>query len=154
IAQSQLLALTKVIEEQRDAAQAANRAKSEFLANISHELRTPLHGIMSYARFGENEALDGDREELQDYFQNVGNIAETLLRLVNDLLDLSKLEAGRMILDLHPSTVSDLVGVVVDEFNSLVAERQVSIVFKLVDEDTTALVNPERFKQVIRNLLS
>jgi len=154
IAQSQLLALSKVIEEQRDAAEAANRSKSEFLANISHELRTPLHGILSYARFGESEAPAGDRGELHQFFQNVGQSAETLLRLVNDLLDLSKLEAGRMVCDFQPCPVGDLVGVVVDEFRSLCAEGHVSIVYHLPDEDTTTLVDAERFKQVIRNLLS
>ncbi len=103
IAQSQLLALSKVIAEQRDAAEAANRSKSEFLANISHELRTPLHGILSYAQFGVEEAEAGDRGELREFFNNVGHSAETLLELVNDLLDLSKLEAGRMMFDLQPT---------------------------------------------------
>ncbi len=154
IAQSQLLTLSKAIEEQRDAAEAANRSKSEFLANISHELRTPLHGILSYARFGEDEAADGDREELQQFFQNVGQSAETLLRLVNDLLDLSKLEAGRMVYEFQPSSVNDLVEVVVDEFKSLCAQQQVSVVYRPPAEDTTATVDAERFKQVIRNLLS
>jgi signal transduction histidine kinase len=154
IAQSQLLALSKVIEEQRDAAEAANRSKSEFLANISHELRTPLHGILSYAHFGEQESAEGDREELHEFFQNVGQSAETLVRLVNDLLDLSKLEAGRMVYDLQAGSVSDLVENVVDEFRSLCAERQISVVYTPPDEDTTTLVDAERFKQVIRNLLS
>ena len=119
IAQSQLLAVSKEIQEQRDAAEAANRSKSKFLANISHELRTPLHGILSYARFGETEAIEGDREELQEFFQNVGQSAETLLRLVNDLLDLSKLEAGRMVYEFQPGSVNELVEVVVNKFRSL-----------------------------------
>ena len=154
IAQSQLLSLSKVIEEQRDAAEAANRSKSEFLANISHELRTPLHGILSYARFGEKEAADGDRGELHEFFQNVGQSAETLLRLVNDLLDLSKLEAGRMTYEFQPASVDDLVAVVVDEFKSLCAKQQLSICYTPPEEETTNAVDAERFKQVIRNLLS
>ena len=90
------------IAEQRDAAEAANRAKSEFLANISHELRTPLHGILSYARFGVNEAGTAEREELRRFLPQRRPCADTLLRLVNDLLDLSKLEAGRMMLRFSP----------------------------------------------------
>lgn len=154
IAQSQLLALSKVIEEQRDAAEAANRSKSEFLANISHELRTPLHGIMSYARFGEREANDGEREELREFFSNICQSADTLLRLVNDLLDLSKLEAGRMAYEVQQTNLGDIVEVVVDEFNSLCAERQVTIAFKKPSVDTMTMVDPERFKQVVRNLLT
>jgi signal transduction histidine kinase len=154
VAQSQLLALSQVIEEQRDAAEAANRSKSEFLANISHELRTPLHGILSYARFGESEAAEGDRKELHEFFENVSQSAETLLRLVNDLLDLSKLEAGRMVYEFQPGSVNELVEVVVDEFKSLCAQQDMSIVYSPPEEDTTGSVDSERFKQVIRNLLS
>lgn len=154
IAQSQLPALSKVIADQRDAAEAANRSKSEFLANISHELRTPLHGILSFARFGVEEAEAGDRGELRGFFDNVGNSAETLLKLVNDLLDLSKLEAGRMTFDLLPTRVDDLIEVVVDEFRSLLARKDICVRYRKPDETTLVLADEERFRQVIRNLLS
>ena len=75
VAQIQLLSLSRLVEQQRDAAQAANHAKSEFLANISHELRTPLHGILSYSRFGLDEAGTAEREELQEFFHNVNHCA-------------------------------------------------------------------------------
>ncbi|MEI8375569.1 MAG: ATP-binding protein [Planctomycetota bacterium] len=154
IAQSQLLALSSVIVEQRDAAEAANRSKSEFLANISHELRTPLHGILSYSRFGLDEAETGDRGELREFFDNVGRSAEILLELVNDLLDLSKLEAGRMTFNLQPTCMSTLVEVVVDESCSLIARKDIRIRYRKPEESMIVLADEERFKQVIRNLLS
>jgi signal transduction histidine kinase len=154
VAQSHVLSLARLIEEQRQAAESANRAKSEFLANISHELRTPLHGIASYARFGKDEAQSGDRGELQDYFCAVEKCSDTLLRLVNDLLDLSKLEAGKMQLEFQPACLDDLVLTIVDEFNSICDERNVTILYLPLSKDSTALLDPERIKQVLRNLLS
>ena len=154
VAQSQLLALSKVIADERDAAEAANRAKSEFLANISHELRTPLHGILSYARFGVDEADAGDRGELREFFDNVGRSAETLLDLVNDLLDLSKLEAGRMTFDLQPTSMDIPIELVVDEFRSMIARKDTCIRYCRPEETMIVLADEERFKQVIRNLLS
>ena len=127
VAQAQLLSLSRLVEEQRDAAEAANRSKSEFLANISHELRTPLHGILSYAKFGLSEAATAEREDLHDFFHNVNHCADNLLHLVNDLLDLSKWEAGRMTLDFRLADLGELVEVVIDEFRSLCAEQKLAI---------------------------
>jgi signal transduction histidine kinase len=154
VAQAQLLSLSRLVEEQRDAAEAANRSKSEFLANISHELRTPLHGILSYARFGVNEAETAERNELQEFFHNVDHCAENLLHLVNDLLDLSKLEAGRMTFEFCLADLGELVGVVIDEFRSLCAEQDIKIRYEQPDETTSIMLDPGRFQQVVRNLLA
>lgn len=154
VAQAQLLSLSRLVEEQRDAAEAANQSKSEFLANISHELRTPLHGILSYARFGLNEATTAERAELHEFFRNVDHCAENLLHLVNDLLDLSKLEAGRMTFDFCRTDLGELVEVVIDEFKSLCAERKVDIRYERSEEPTATHVDPNRIQQVVRNLLA
>jgi signal transduction histidine kinase len=154
VAQAQLLSLSRLVEEQRDAAEAANQSKSEFLANISHELRTPLHGILSYARFGLNEATTAERTELHEFFRNVDHCAENLLHLVNDLLDLSKLEAGRMTFDMCLTDLAELVEVVIDEFKSLCAERRVDIRYERSEEPTAMQVDPNRIQQVVRNLLA
>jgi signal transduction histidine kinase len=135
-------------------AQEAAQAKSAFLANISHELRTPLHGILSYSRFGLNEAGTAEREELHDFFQNVSHCADNLLHLVNDLLDLSKLEAGRMNFDVRPTDLSEVVEVVIDEFKSLCSEQRVAICYEKPAGAIQASVDPDRIQQVIRNLLS
>ena len=154
VAQAQLLSLSRLVEEQRDAAETANRSKSEFLANISHELRTPLHGILSYARFGLNETVTAEQGELHEFFHNVDHCAENLLHLVNDLLDLSKMEAGRMTFEFRRADVSELVEVVIDEFRSLCAEQKVEIRYERPDEATTTMVDPDRIQQVVRNLLA
>ena len=83
-------------EKQRTAAEEANRTKSEFLANMSHELRTPLHGILSFASFGLKKYKVAQPEKVCDYFQQIAQSGKVLLSLLNDLLDLSKLESGKM----------------------------------------------------------
>lgn len=142
------------LKESNNAAQDANKAKSEFLANMSHELRTPLHGILSFATFGRKKAQTADPEKLQQYFEKIDSSGKTLLHLVNDLLDLSKLEAGKMILDPTQVDLFKLMQLVADEFSSRVAHRSITISCEKQPVDTTITADRTRLEQVIRNLLS
>ena len=135
-------------------AEAADRSKSEFLANMSHELRTPLHGILSYSRFGIDESLTAEREEILDYFQTIGQSGDNLLALVNDLLDLAKLESGKMTFDFQPCDLAGLIAAVADEFASLTAERNIRILFEPPVGEIVVALDQERIGQVLRNLLS
>ena len=153
-AQSHLMSTSRALAQQRDAAEAANRSKSDFLAKVSHELRTPLHGILSYTRFGLTEVEGGDRAELRQFFENVQHNADTLLNLVNELLDYSKLEAGQMSLTFAKCSLGGLVETVVDEFRSLCAEKDVHVQYAAAQDEIYVAADAERIKQVVRNLLS
>ena len=105
-----------------EAAERANRAKSEFLANMSHELRTPMHAILSFARLGTERAGSAPADKLQQYFTRVEQSGERLLTLLDDLLDLSKLEAGKMRYDMADADVAALVRGAVEEYAELARE--------------------------------
>jgi PAS domain S-box-containing protein len=146
-------------EELRDAvreAEAANRAKSEFLANMSHELRTPMHAILSFARLGmqRSEAEDVPAERLKHYFARIDQSAERLLALVNDLLDLSKAEAGKMQYEFAEHDLACLLAGMVQETASLAGAAAVSV--RLANEAGNRRVKCDalRLGQVVRNLLS
>jgi len=86
---------TKDLVLAKEAAEMANRSKSDFLANMSHELRTPMHAILSFAKFGLIKYNKVDREKLKGYFENISQSGTRLLSLLNALLDLAKLETGK-----------------------------------------------------------
>lgn len=151
---TQHLEQERLLREARDAAEAGARAKSQFLANISHELRTPMHGILSYAKFGLRESATASPEELRGYFENVRDCGETLLELLNDLLDLAKFEAGRMQFRFARLEVPDVVESVVNEFNSLLDERGIHVSVDEVESLPAISGDRTRLLQVLRNLLS
>jgi PAS domain S-box-containing protein len=137
-------------------AQAANRAKSEFLANMSHELRTPMHAILSFARLGmqRSQAAGVPGARMTHYFLRIDQSGERLLALVNDLLDLSKTQAGKMQYEFAEHDLARLVAGVVQETASLAGTAAVSV--RVHEEAGNRLVQCDalRIGQVVRNLLS
>src|SRR5262249_55499467 len=105
-----LLAARRQVEielsQAKEAAEAANRAKSDFLANVSHEVRTPMNSILGMT----NLALDTElTREQRDYLDAVKSSAESLLDLINDLLDFSRIEAGKLEIDVEPFDLGALI---------------------------------------------
>ncbi|HEY4371401.1 MAG TPA: CHASE domain-containing protein [Burkholderiales bacterium] len=141
-------------ERAREAAEAANYSKSEFLANMSHELRTPMHAILSFATFGVEKVAQAEREKLSHYFGNIQKSGQRLLALLNDLLDLSKLEAGKMEMQLRDTDLAALIREAATEAEALAGSHQVRIELDLPAHPPRAQLDPARMLQVLRNLLS
>ena len=131
-------------------AQAANHAKSEFLANISHEIRTPMNAVLSFAYLG----LRSEQPQRQrDYFAKIESAARSLLDIINDVLDLSKVEAGKLELDIVPFALSQ----VIDNLESVVGLRaqEKALGFRVeIDRDVprNLVGDPLRLGQVLLNL--
>lgn len=138
----------------KDAAEAASRAKSEFLNNMSHELRTPMHAILSFADLGTKRLRDGDTVKVLAYIGKIDQSAHRLLRLVNDLLDLSKMESGRMSYEMSTHDVVSVLHGVLAELESVAAQKQIALVCEASDTEMVAMVDPTRIEQLLRNLLA
>ena len=142
-----------IAERERVTAENANKAKSVFLSNMSHELRTPMHGILSFSNFGIENSNSESRENIHTYFENIHTCGVRLLNLLNDLLDLSKLEMNKMELNIKKA---DLVNL----FDSCQLEQQQRINdFGLtINVNTPSSVTGQfdvvRIGQVITNILS
>ena len=141
-------------DQARGEAEAANRAKSEFLANMSHELRTPLNAIGGYVELIEMGIRGPVTEEQREDLRRIRASQHVLLRLVEDVLDVAKLETGRVHLDLSNVRVHDvLAGVVALVFPQLLA-KSLRYQYRPCDPTLTVHADRERLQQIILNLLT
>ncbi|BAL97921.1 PAS domain S-box protein [Rubrivivax gelatinosus] len=136
----------------RDAAEAANRAKSAFLANTNHELRNPLNGMINLAKLARDAKLD---EKLrQQYLDHIAESAQSLAAIVSDILDVSKIEAGRMELASEPFDLVELLRGAQRVYTTMAAARGLSLEFDIGPGlDGTVVGDPLRVRQIVTNFL-
>ena len=137
----------------RSAAEDASRAKSEFLANMSHELRTPLNAILGYSEMLWEDARDEGAEAQAADLEKVTAAGRHLLALITDVLDLSKIEAGRMELHVDTVDIADIVRHVVDTSATLAASAGNTLTVQGLDTAGTIQSDPVKLQQVLLNLV-
>jgi PAS domain S-box-containing protein len=140
----------------KEAAERANQAKTTFLANISHELRTPLHTILAFARLGLDKS-DGDQlpmPKLHAYYRHIMQSGDRLTVLIDNLLDISKLEAGRMTFEISDHALRTLVTDVVGDTDVLARRKNITIDIAHVPANIVVACDAVKIGQVLRNLLS
>jgi signal transduction histidine kinase/CheY-like chemotaxis protein/ligand-binding sensor domain-containing protein/HPt (histidine-containing phosphotransfer) domain-containing protein len=141
----------RMIERARANAEAATRAKSEFLANISHEIRTPMNAILGFAGLGTH--LDIASQPL-DYFRKIGRAGQSLLEIINDVLDFSKIESGKLELEALPFDLPDTLNQLADLFSWRASERGLELViWATPDVPANLLGDPLRLSQILVNLV-
>ncbi len=153
-AENELRRINSELEQARDAALEASRAKSQFLANMSHELRTPLNAIIGYSEMLAEEAEDGGQDDMVADLGKIRTAGTHLLALINDVLDLSKVEAGAMKLYIEAFDLRTAINGVVATITPLAAERGNTLELKISDELGIMRADLTKVRQALLNLMS
>ncbi len=149
----------KAIEERylriaKEGAEAASRAKSEFLANMSHELRTPLNAVIGFSEIIMSECFGSVRDRYREYAADIRNSGRHLLELINDILDLSKLEAGQFELHEEYVDIAAVVGGCLHLVETHARISKVELSARLDPDIPLILADERRLRQILLNLLS
>ncbi len=143
----------KVIEEALAQAEAANRAKTDFLSNMSHDIRTPMNAIIGFATLAETHADEPD--QVQDYLKKIMSASNHLLSLINDILDMSRIEGGKIRLEETPCNLSDMMQEVEDILQGDIESKQFDFGIEMDDvTDLDVMCDHLRLNQILLNLLS
>ncbi|MFN2127127.1 MAG: sensor histidine kinase, partial [Anaerolineales bacterium] len=130
-----------------------NKHKSEFLANMSHELRTPLNAILGYTELIIDNIYGDVTDKIKDVLERVEKNGQHLLNLINDVLDLSKIEAGRLYLSLNDYSIQDVIQTVFISVEALAGEKNLELKMKVSEGLKTGKGDEQRIAQVILNLV-
>jgi len=142
----------KAAEKARDSAEEANRAKSEFLANMSHEIRTPLNGIIGMSDLA---LLENCNQQQRERIETIRQSGESLLEILNEILDLSKIEAERVELESIPFNPIEVIERIVRMLSTKIYEKNIELICKIDPAIPDQVIgDPTRFRQIILNLLS
>ncbi len=145
--------ITELLEARRDA-ESASGAKSQFLASMSHELRTPLNAIIGYSEMLQEDAEDAGQDVFVPDLQKIHSAGRHLLALINDILDLSKIEAGKMELHIESFDAQDVIDQVTTTIQPLIAKNGNELVVRGADRVGLMQSDATRLRQVVLNLLS
>ncbi|PSB33285.1 PAS domain S-box protein [Chlorogloea sp. CCALA 695] len=140
--------------ESKEAAVAGSRAKSEFLATMSHELRTPLNAILGLSQLLQQEIFGEVNPKQKEYIDCIHSSGEHLLALINDILDLSKIEAGREELTPLPIDVKELSEACLSLIRDRAGEKKLQLIYQIDPQISSCLGDERRLKQMLLNLLS
>jgi len=154
-----LQAAKEFAEKAQANAEAANYAKSDFLANMSHELRTPMHSILSFAKFGTKQLAKVPLEQkgiekLARFLANITESGQRLMGLLNDLLDLAKLEAGQMNYEFKQRDLRLSTDRILAEFTTKLEEKSIQLRVESASSNTMAYYDYDKIAQVLANLIS
>ena len=152
--QALIEAQTRNYLSHRERGQQAVRAKTEFISNISHELRTPMHAILSYSKMGMADCSQESPETLKEYFHKIQSAGDRLLSLINNLLDIAKMEAGQMPLNKVLYDFSEVVEDAHAEAAPLLENKSLRVAVEIEAKDTRILLDKRRIVQVVVNLIS
>lgn len=150
---AELFQSKEIAEQARLSAEMANRSKSAFLANMSHELRTPLNAVIGYGELLKEELIENDHHDWANDLEKILTAGHHLLGLINDILDISKIEAGKMAIHIETFNIQQLIEDTVSTIRPLISQKNNQLILEVADNLGDMYSDLTKVRQILFNLL-